>query len=171
MVAPRPSAAWRAALTCTAVSADGAWISQPTGTAVSPRALTAFSVITVFGTEVPAGSLPASWMTGFSMHIPAGQGALGEVPMYVPLTSARLPVDGSPARAVSTSAPGFSEPWPIPNVFSSAGVATNISAAEPPAVQRDDPAVLVLRRLPRLRHVDVDRHVELERRGGVQLGR
>ena len=72
---PRPSAAWRAALTCAAVSADGAVTSQPTGTEVSPRALTAFSVITLFGTEVPAGSLLTSWMTGFRMHIPAGQGS------------------------------------------------------------------------------------------------
>ena len=58
--------------------ADGAWISQPTGTIVSCSALTAPSVMTVFGTAVPAGSLLTSWMTGFWMHIPAGQGVFGD---------------------------------------------------------------------------------------------
>jgi hypothetical protein len=67
------TAACLAALICTGVSAAGAWTSQPTGTTVSCSALTACSVITVFGREVPAGSLPASWMTGLRMHVPAGQ--------------------------------------------------------------------------------------------------
>ena len=77
MVVPRLTAAWRAALTCTAVRAVGAWISQPAGTIVSCSALTAPSVMTVFGTEVPAGSLLTTWTTGFWMHIPPGQGVFG----------------------------------------------------------------------------------------------
>ena len=96
------------------MSPDGAVTSQPTGTEVSPRALTAFSVITVFGTEVPAGSLLTSWMTGFSMHWPAGQGSFRGPPRNSPLTSPRPPVDGSPGRMVSTSACGFSELALIP---------------------------------------------------------
>ena len=56
-VVPRATAAWRAALTCTGVSADGAWISQPIGTILSCSALTACSVITMFGTASPGRQL------------------------------------------------------------------------------------------------------------------
>ena len=56
----------------------GGGLDQPAaGTIVSCSALTAPSVMTVFGTEVPAGSLPTSWTTGFWMHSPTGHGVFG----------------------------------------------------------------------------------------------
>ena len=87
------------------------------------------------------GSLPTSWMTGLRMHIPAGHPG-GDSAMKLPLTSARPPVDGSPARTVSTSAAGFTSLALMPNAFSRAGVATYMIA--PP-----DPLGHAARRAPR----------------------
>ena len=71
------------------------------------------------------------------MHDPAGHPG-GDSAMKLPLTSARPPVDGSPARTVSTSAAGFTWLALMPNALSSAGVATYMQAADPGAVQRDE---------------------------------
>jgi hypothetical protein len=57
------------------------------------------------------------------MHIPAGQ-AGGDWARKLPLTSARLPTDGSPPRMVSTSASALTAPGLMPKAWSRAGVAT-----------------------------------------------
>ena len=41
----------------------------------------ACSVITVFGAEVPVGSAPTSWMTGFARQPVRGRAALRTVPV------------------------------------------------------------------------------------------
>src|ERR1700722_18780830 len=106
---------------CAAVGLCGARMSQPWGLTLllRPSVRMACSVMTVFGAEVPAGSAPTSWITGFCTHWP---GQL--LPWSPPVTSCMPETPDSPGRAVRTSASGLTSAALIPNACSSWGVAT-----------------------------------------------
>ena len=72
-VSPALAAACWVALIWPAVSASGAWMSQPAVVTVRCSWCTACSVITVFGADVPDGSALTSPIFGFARQEPGGQ--------------------------------------------------------------------------------------------------
>src|SRR5215472_8210139 len=100
--------------------------------------LTAYSVVTVFGADVPPGRLLTVWIAGLARHSllsvqgrpPLLPGSAG-LPRHVPLHEVALPQSismcgrpASPGRMVRKSVPGAIWLALIPYVASNCGVAT-----------------------------------------------
>src|SRR5260370_41617005 len=90
-----------------AVSGAGAWISQPFRLGCRWYLLTAYSVITVFGAEVPPGRLLTVCITGLARQsLPSVHAGLPPGDWLVLQVIARCGRPASPGRMVRMSVPG-----------------------------------------------------------------
>src|SRR5262245_65515365 len=81
-------------------------MNHPPGTTSSPSRCTAFSVMIVFGADVPAGKPSSCCIFGFAKQSLCGHGnefGLCVVSKYRPQTSCISDVDASPGRVVAMS--------------------------------------------------------------------